>query len=367
MYDGANLALLGLVMTLDTKYIHAERGGQGGQGTAGSRVGRSDEADDEQDADNHREVRARSQISKHIVTLQTGEVNLLLCRVGIEQVAQYEEQTDDEDLQHGTGNHVLLALTEILATQSALHHILVKAGGGNDEEDTCEKLLPKERRLLGVVEEERASHVAVRQALQAHAVAHDKEDTQGDRQDEAAGLQEVSPHNGLDAATERDKIDHGGGEHSIEPERDTQGLEHQNLQHGAHDEQTDTGTKHLAHEEDPGTGLIRSRGETVVEVLVDTGEVELVEQRDKHVGNQNLSDGEAQHHLHIGERSALHHTGYADEGHAGDSCADGGHSHQCPVVLAVAGVETCAIRLTACDVRHRKQNGEIGEDGNEYC
>ena len=85
--------------------VHGEGGGQGGEGRAAGAVGGCDEADDEQDADDAGEAAARGDRREEFVARRADAGRR---RELVHQHAQTEEQEDDDGLQHGGNQEVLL-------------------------------------------------------------------------------------------------------------------------------------------------------------------------------------------------------------------------------------------------------------------
>ena len=57
--------------------------------------------------------------------------------------------------------HVLLGVFQVAAAEVFLHHVLVKAGHDNGDEDAAQKLFPEERFLCWIIEEPHACIVGV--------------------------------------------------------------------------------------------------------------------------------------------------------------------------------------------------------------
>ena len=68
-------------------------------------------------------------------------------------------------MEQDADDHVFLRIAWVLATQVALHHILIESVGGNHGKGTCQELLPEILLLVRIVEEEDATPFAARDIL----------------------------------------------------------------------------------------------------------------------------------------------------------------------------------------------------------
>ena len=125
----------------------------------------------------------------------------------------------------------------------ALHHVLVKAVGGDGHEYARQKLLPEPLSRLGIVEEKHAAALMaadrVGQLARPEAeIAGDEYDAEHHRAYQTCALEEIGPYKGFHAAPDGiQPYEPDGGGH-IDLKRDAERAEDQKLQHGADHEES---------------------------------------------------------------------------------------------------------------------------------
>ena len=92
-----------------------------------------------------------------------------------------------------------------------------------------------------------------------------------------------------------------------------QRIEHQPLEHDAHNQKAHGGTEHLAHEEEPCAGAVGPLSEAILEVPVDGYKVAAVEHGHKQECYHEIAHDEAEHHLEVGIALVHHHAGHGNE------------------------------------------------------
>ena len=358
-----------VLLLVGLKDVDGEGRRQRSQSGAGGGVGRRDKAQDEEDADDYGHLAVEGHHAEEFVAL-LGARQALAVHIDNQQRAEHQEQGDDEELNDTADNHVLLALSRILAGQVALHHVLVEAVGGDGHEHTGEELLPEVGRLHGVVEEEHLRLVVVPDAaghlaeVEAQVGGHEV-DAQNHGHDQAETLQCVGPDEGLHAALDRIEPDERDGDDYIEDERNMQRSEHKQLQNRADDEETHGGAEHLRDKEEPRAGAVGRAPEALLQVTVDGDEILLIEQRHQHESYHEVAYDKAQNHLQVGVALGGDHARHRDESYAGNRRADHGEGHQRPGSLALAGKERGIVAPARGEVRHEHQQAEIADDGQD--
>ena len=105
--------------------------------------------------------------------------------------------------------------------------------------------------------------------------------------------------------------------------------------------------------------------EALVEILVERHDLQPIEHRHQPESDDQLTDGEAGDHLHVGKRIGGDRTGNGDEGDARHGGADHGQSGHIPRGAAVAGEKTGVVGAAAGKPGHDEQYGNICQNG-EY-
>ena len=279
--------------------------------------------------------------------------------VDAEQSAQNQEQRYHEELRHTAHHQALLRFFGIGTGQSALHHILVEAGGGNHHEHAGNKLLPEVGALLGIVEEEHSRRVVV-----GHGPAHsgqvvsqplgDKEDAQHHTHYQAEALQRVGPYHGfhttLQGVEEYERYGHGHVTHKWDAQR----RENQQLQCDTHHIEAHGRPQHLADEEEPRATLVGGGSEPLLQIAVDGYEFATIEERNQHVGNHKVAHDETQCHPQVAESLAQHHSGHRHKRYARDGRAYHGDGHNEPRRLATSGESGVIVGPAACRPRDQE-------------
>ena len=93
-------------------------------------------------------------------------------------------------------------------------------------------------------------------------------------------------------------------------------VEHVGLYYKYHQIELCSRTEHLGQQEERCSRLVAFAPHTAVEVFVYGGQVELVIEREQYFGNDNVSEEESEHHLHICHVCALHPAGNGYERNA---------------------------------------------------
>ena len=156
----------------------------------------------------------------------------------------------------------------------------------------------------------------------------------------------------------------------IEPERQPVVAENQQLHDGADHVDTQRGTQHLRHEEEPCPGMVREDAEAPVEVFVERHHPEAVEGRDEQERDDQLPHGETGDHLHVGERIDGDRARHRDESHARDRSPDHGESRHIPWRAPVAGEKPGIVGTPSRKPGDDKKYGYIaqyGGDNGERC
>lgn len=350
--------------------VDSEGRSEGGEGAAGSRIGGCDEAHHEQHAHYLREKAPRCQVREDIVRLQRRDVHSRPCGIGIEQVAQEQKQPDDHYLHARAEQDVLAALRGTTAGECALHHVLVDTRCADQQHDTRYELLPEIRPLLRVVEPEYPRHgvgADARKVVFARGASafENPIDAQSDGQREAYGLQQVGLQYRFHSAAEGAEVHHRDGEQHIHPVGHTHRGAHKELEHFGDDEQPHACSEHLAYEEEPCARAVGAHAEPLLQVAVDGREVVLVVERYKPVCQNELSDGEPRHHLHVTPSRRADHARHAHERNARHGSRHRGYTHQQPRAFPAAREECGTVRLPSRYVRHGKQHAEIEQYDSE--
>ena len=368
MHPLAQMHHLLFALPLHAQNIDRKRGGERRQGRPRSRIGRRNETHDKQDAHNQREVALRGYQRKEFVALLRNGYPLG-SGIDIEQHAQHQEEGIDKELRDAARNHVFLRIPGVLATQVALHHILVEPVHGNHREDTGQELLEEIALVVHIVEVEHLRHLRPAYRLPQPAqievqVAGDIIDAEYHRNNEAHGLERIGPDERLHPAPEGVEPHQSYGENHIQDKGQMQRLEDQHLQHHAHQEEAYGGAQHLRNKEKPGPRAIRREAEPVLEILINRNQIHAVEQRHQHVGDEQLPHDEPQYHLQIRESAGGHHTGHRDEGHPRNHGTDHGESHHIPGRLAIAHEKTLIVGPVTYHIRNAEQDDKISENGD---
>ncbi len=293
-------------------------------------------------------------------------------RIGIEEHAQHQEQQDHDGLAAGREHDVLLCVARRGAAQVLLHHVLVEARHGHQHEDAGEEHLPEVAPRGGIVEKEdarqgRADHVLRRLGPREPEGPHDEKERQHEAAHQTGRLERVGPDERLHAPAPRIEPHEQHREGRIAPQRHAPGIEDQLLHHGAHHEDLERGPEHLRDEKEPGPRMVGRRAEARIEVLVERHHVQAVEERNQHESHRALPHGEAEHHLHVGERIVGHRAWHRYERDARHGAADHGESRHVPGRAAVAREETGIVGAAPRKPGHEKEDCDVGRHGGDNC
>ena len=176
-------------------------------------------------------------------------------------------------------------------------------------------------------------------------VAHHKHDTQNNATNQAEGLQRIGPHDRLHTTLTSVEPNEQHHNRRIQNEGQIILVENEQLQHCTNHVCTQRSTQHLTDEEEPSARLVRQHTETSVEILIERHHIHLVEQRNQHESDDQVTHEEAQHHLHIRETIGCNRAGNRDECYA-RNCS----THHCkcsdvPRCFTSTCKEACVIGL----------------------
>ena len=257
--------------------VHREGGGERGERGAGTAEGRGGDAEGEQQADDGRHesvpggVRAAGDGREEVVRLRHADAALR--GELIQQHAEGEEEQVDRNEGGAVAHHIALAFAQGLAGQILLHHVLVHAGHRHGGQRAGCELLPEQARVLPVVEEPDPAHPAVADAadhsaeVQPHHPA-DLHQAQDHHREQRERLEHVGPDQRAHAAAEgvQPHAEHRGGH--VDPHRNAQRLEDDELQHDGREVHPHAAEQELGQEEETGPGAVAPAAETVFQIDV---------------------------------------------------------------------------------------------------
>ena len=252
------------------------------------------------------------------------------CRIGADLVVDPKENSYGEECQHdrdickSTHNETETAFIDILRCEHALHHVLVGAMGCHGEECRTEN---RGKNSVGILQHlperfakgfgrlppglKHRDFASVEHLMHFAQTAGDavKDGKNGKNHGAAheAGLDEISPHNGLDAPDGRVGGCDGCNKNDtpeIGPDRDLhiwKKISPDDDQNDSAQVESHTDSEHAAEEEYPTRHVFRARAESNCEVFINALDLELKIRSQEKIGDndagQNRSDGE----LGVGE------------------------------------------------------------------
>ncbi len=137
-------------------------------------------------------------------------------------------------------------------------------------------------------------------------------------------------------------------------------IEHQKLQDGNGQIKSCGSHTDLGYQEKPCTGLIRLSAVTLSQITINTDQIQPIIQRQQHIRYDEITEKEAQHHLHIGHIQAPNHPGNRYEGHSRNRGADHGNGYDIPFRRAVGAEKSIVVRpFPAGKIRYQHQYRKI--------
>ena len=196
---------------------------------------------------------------------------------GDEEDAEGEEEEVGRKEGNTVGTHIFLGITEGLAGEVLLHHVLIETCHHDDDENTAEELFPEMMRGLPVVKDEDAAHLTVLHDIDGFSdrqVHHgdDLEDDEDQGGEKTEGLEGVREHQCTDAATTGIEPYEEYHAHDIDEEGDAHGVENKLLENHTDDIELHGRARHLREEEKPCSGLIGPPTKALTEIGIDTGQ-----------------------------------------------------------------------------------------------
>ena len=337
--------------------VYREGGRQGSEGGSARPIGAGNQAEDEQDAGQGRQSSAGGDCGEQPVS---GFGDPVRGGILVQERSQTQEESDDDGLKQAAQDQVLLGIPRVFAGEGSLHHVLVQAGHGNDSEQPAQELLPEILRMVDVIEEEDFFP-----DLDAAEIPPDQDDAQGDGQDHAGRLEDVGPDDGADAApVSVDQADADIAE-NVDPERQAERAENQQLQGQADEEEPHRGPEHLRDEEEPGAGPVGPEPETLLQVLVDGYDIQPEIQRREDEGDDQVTQEKPDTHLQVAESAGPYHAGHRNERDPRHAGTDHGKGDYAPVRPAPSGEEGTLAAAPAGSPGYQEHGRKIGQDGEE--
>ncbi len=352
-------------IALNTQNIYRKRGGERSQSRIGTGKSGCNDADNEQKGDYRPQV-LRSKQRQNIVG-RSRQGNIIFGSQHQQHGAQCEEQQIERHKRKAVPIHVFLGVAQTFAGEVFLHHVLVEPGHDDGDEYAAEKLLEEVLFRVPVVEYKHAGMSAVNQSGAELAQVHIQlfrhlKNQQNESRNQTNRLQSIGPHNGFDATSVRvqpnEKNRHSGRHHKRHMPR----VEDDILQN-KYDQIKTYARPHGAREQkERSTGFIGIRSEALLQISVNTGEVEPVIERKQHVGNNQVAEKEPENHLHIGKLRATHPARHRHKAHTRDGRTEHADGHHPPGRFAVSEKECIIVgALAPYNVRNKPERREVND------
>ncbi len=143
-------------------------------------------------------------------------------------------------------------------------------------------------------------------------------------------------------------------------------IEHKHLHDSAYHINLERRSEDLRHEKTPCPRLMRGYAETPVEILIERHHAATVEYGHQHESHYQLPYGEADDHLHVGERIDRHRPGHRNESDARHRGADHGQGRHIPRGAAVADEEARIVGSAPRNIGDRKEQSQVNQQGQQY-
>ncbi len=194
----------------------------------------------------------------------------------------------------------------------------------------------------------------------------DGEDGEDSGEDQEKGLHQIGPDDGFYASPEGVGPDDRHGEERVARKRNAERPEHGKLQHQCNDKEPETGADDFGEQEEPGAGFVGTVAEPFFDVGVDGGQVEFVVERQKQLGDEEVTDKVSQNDGEVGHFGGRgDHARHGNKGDAGEGCSDHAERYCPPRGFAAAFVEVGSGAFTGNPPGERQEQAEIEDDDGE--
>ena len=271
---------------------------------------------------------------------------------------QHTAQKQEQDIHHhkngGERRHIAARVTQRLARQVFLHHILIQSRHGNGDKHTTDNLFHEETVVAPVGVEHQPTVGAILTRC-AHRLPYFREGTahilhnhnNGDYQSgkQKSGLQQIRPHHRLESATESVEQDDDDHHNGGKPDRNMPAIEDKHLQNKDNQIHTERRAQQSGHKEQHRTCLVRLLPYPRTQVFIYRGYIQLIVQRQQKATNHQITKHITQHHAKIGELGGIDIARHGHKGHTRQGTANHAIRHHKPRGLAVAGEIGFIVRL----------------------
>ena len=229
--------------------VHTVSGGQSRQGRVGAAERRRHDANGKE---HHHHLPQRTRRCEHGQQLiaRRGKRHAPPRGQHGQQHAQRQEQQVGGHESKSVGAHVFLRLSQGLARQILLHHVLIEPRHHDDDKDSAHELLPEILFGQPVIKHEDTAPVIPRDGCHCLSDIHVEHgrhlhDDEDEGREHAKGLKRVGPHQGLDASAPRIQPDKRHQRQRSDHERHPHGIEYKPLQEHAHHIKLNRRTRHF--------------------------------------------------------------------------------------------------------------------------
>ena len=286
MYNSADAQfffLITLIILTELQEVVAESGGECREGAVGAAVARRHHAehkDDSREAAEAEGYRGENLVGNDSAPLPYRQSEARGVGIRQQRGTETKEEDVDNDEEEAGGHDVLLRVTQGLAGEVFLHHVLVEARHGDGDEHAGDNLLPIELRRGRIGLEHAGVSLLGRSAQEfGEAYIQRVENCHHScrrREKEEGSLQHVGPDHGLDAAAESVEQDDGDEDHRRHPEGNPPYLEDELIEHKDNKIHTQRGAQETRNDEEESPRFLARHTEALVEVGVDGGEIQFV-------------------------------------------------------------------------------------------
>ena len=240
-----------------------------------------------------------------------------------EQYAKDKENEVDGQETKAVGAHILLRLTQVLAREIFLHHILIQSRHNDDDDYTAEKLSPE--RLCAFPSKNAAQWALADRGeysveVQSESANHCPQDA-AEGEEHTERLQSIGAHNGLDAAAARVEPDEQQCDESGERIGDAERFGNELLEHEYHEVESRGCTGEFAKEEEECPCSVGVFPKAFAQISVDGGELEAIVERQEQESYGYIAKEKAGAHLKVRHLRCAHPARYGNERYARDAGA----------------------------------------------
>ncbi len=252
----------------------------------------------------------------------------------MKQYAKRQEECVDGKKGQAIQAHVLLGIAKAGTRKILLHHILVKAGHDDDNENTTEELPPKILRRCGIPYENPAQRTGRNRLpgirnTHLHLAHHGKHDT-NERKKQAEGLKCVRADYGSYARLPRIKPYQQQHKNHRQGKSQPKRLENKGMKYHAHHVKPCSSTSKLTQQKEKGSCAMGAAAETMFEITIDARQPKTVIDRQQHEGYKQVTEGKSHTHLQIAHTRSPYPSRHRDERYSGQTGAYHAERHHQP-------------------------------------